>query len=68
MTLMVMMDNSFFDIFETLEDPRDNRGKKYRLIDVMILAIYGVLIGFEDFTNMAYYLKKIEKNYVKSSN
>lgn len=56
-----MMDSSFFEIFETLEDPRDNRGKKYRLIDVMILAIYGVLIGFEDFTNMAYYLKKIEK-------
>lgn len=56
-----MMDDSFFKIFESLEDPRDNRGKKYRLIDVMILAIYGVLIGFEDFTNMAYYLKKIEK-------
>ena len=58
-------ERSFFEIFEELEDPRDNRGKIYPLIDILILAIYGVLIGFEDFTNMAYYFKKREDELVK---
>lgn len=51
---------TFFQIFENLEDPRDNRGKIYPLIDILILALYGVLTGFSDFTNMSYYLKKRE--------
>ena len=59
------MENSLFVIFEKLEDPRDNRGKKYRLIDVIMLALYGTLMGFEDFTNMAYYLKKRETELVE---
>lgn len=58
-------ERSFFEIFEELEDPRDTRGKIYPLIDILILAIYGVLIGFEDFTNMAYYLKKREDELIK---
>ncbi|MDO4834478.1 MAG: ISAs1 family transposase, partial [Bacillota bacterium] len=45
---------------EEPEDPRDERGKKYPLMDVMIPALYGALIGYEDFTNMSYYLKKRE--------
>ncbi len=53
-------ETSFFGIFETLEDPRDNRGKKYPLIDIILLALYDVLSGFEDFTNMSDYLKKRE--------
>lgn len=52
---------SFFPIFEELEDPRDNRGKIYPRIDIIILALYGVLVGFSDFTNMSYYLKKREQ-------
>lgn len=55
------MERSFFEIFEGLEDPRNEKGKVYPLIDVVILAIYGVLIGFTDFANMSYYLKKREK-------
>lgn len=51
---------TFFEIFENLEDPRDNRGKIYPLIDIILLALYGVLSGFSDFTNMSYYLKKRE--------
>ena len=58
-------ETSFFGIFETLEDPRDNRGKKYPLIDIILLALYGVLSGFEDFTNMSYYLKKRETELTK---
>jgi len=50
----------FFQIFENLGDLRDNRGKIYPLIDILILALYSVLIGFSDFTNMSYYLKKRE--------
>ena len=51
---------SFFEIFENLDDPRDNRGKIYPLIDIILLALYGVLVGYSDFTNMSYYLKKRE--------
>ncbi len=55
-----MGERSFFEVFRVLGDPRHERGKKYPLMDVIILAVYGVLIGFEDFTNMSYYLKKRE--------
>lgn len=58
-------EKSMFEIFEQLEDPRDTRGKKYPLIDVLMLALYGVLIGFEDFTNMSYYLKKRETELIR---
>lgn len=61
----MMMERSFFSIFETLEDPRCDKGKKYPLMDVIILALYGVLIGFEDFTNMSYYLKKRERELME---
>ena len=59
------MENSTFAIFSRLNDPRDERGKRYRLIDVVTLALYGTLIGFEDFTNMAYYLKKRERELIE---
>lgn len=52
---------SLFEIFSVIEDPRDNRGKKHMLIHVIVLAIYGILCGYEDFTNMAYYLKHKEE-------
>lgn len=60
-------ETSFFEIFEKLEDPRDNRGKLYPLIDIILLALYGVLSGFEDFTNMSHYLKKEKPNLRKNS-
>ena len=37
------MDRTFFEIFSSLEDPRNDKGKKYPLMDVIILAIYGTL-------------------------
>jgi predicted transposase YbfD/YdcC len=54
-----------FDKFRNLSDPRDNRGKRYELIDLIIMVIYGLLHGYEDFDNMAYFLKK-EESYFKS--
>lgn len=44
--------------FEVLKTPRSNRKKIYPLIESIPLALYGVLIGFSDITNMGYYLKK----------
>lgn len=55
------MERSFFSIFKDMDDPRNEKGRVYPLMDVVILALYGVLIGFEDFSNMSYYLKKHEE-------
>jgi len=49
--------NTLAQIFSTIEDPRDNRGKRHRLIDIFILAIFGLLWGHTDFTNMVAELK-----------
>lgn len=59
---------SLINIFSELEDPRDNRGKKHELIHVIVLAIYGILCGYTDFTNMAYFLKKNEDKLSKELN
>jgi predicted transposase YbfD/YdcC len=47
-----------------IEDPRDDRGKLHRLIDILILAVYGMLWGHTDFTNMAKELKYHEDYFV----
>ena len=44
---------SLVRIFSSIEDPRRDRGKRHRLIDVFILTIFGLLWGFTDFVNMA---------------
>ena len=44
---------SLFERYEVLEDPRDVRGKKYKLIDILIMTIYGILNKHEDFNNIA---------------
>lgn len=51
---------SLYTIFSELTDHRDNRGKKHLLIHIIILTIYGILCGYDDFTNMSYFLKKKE--------
>lgn len=43
--------------FEILEDPRDIRGKRHELINILIMTIYGILCGYTDFTNLADFLK-----------
>lgn len=42
--------------FKILEDPRDIRGKKHELIDILIMTIYGTLCGYTDFVNMVDFL------------
>lgn len=53
---------SLYNHFEILEDPRDTRGKKHELIDILIMTIYGILCGYTDFTNLADFLK-VHENY-----
>lgn len=48
---------TLYNHFEILEDPRDIRGKKHELINILIMTIYGILCGYVDFTNLADFLK-----------
>lgn len=54
---------SLFEHFEILEDSRDVRGKKHKLINILILTIYGILCGYTDFTNMTDFLKLNEEYF-----
>lgn len=55
---------SLFNHFEVLEDPRDIRGKRHELINVLIMTIYGILCGYTDFTNLADFLKVYEEYFI----
>ena len=50
---------------EVLEDPRDIRGKKHRLVDILIMTIYGTLCGYTDFVNMADFLSLHEEYFTQ---
>lgn len=52
---------NLFERFEVLEDPRDIRGKRYKLIDILIMTIYAILCGQEDYVNIAYFMKLKEE-------
>lgn len=56
---------NLFERFEILEDPRDIRGKKYKLMDLLTMTIYGLLCGLTDFTNIADFLKLKEDYFTK---
>ena len=56
---------TIFNHFELLEDPRDIRGKKHELINIIIMTIYGILCGYTDFTNLADFLKVHEDYFTK---
>lgn len=56
---------NLFERFEVLEDPRDERGKKYKLIDILTMTIYGLLCGLKDFTNIADFMKLKEDYFTK---
>lgn len=49
--------NTLAAIFGSIVDPRDNRGKRHKLLDIFILAVFGLLWGHTDFTNMVIDLK-----------
>ena len=51
---------SVFAEFSSVPDPRDNRGKRYKLIDLLVMVIYGIINGYDDFENLADFLKQNE--------
>ena len=55
---------SVFSEFSSVQDPRDKRGKKYNLIDLLIMVVYGILNGYDDFENLADFLQ-INETYFK---
>ena len=50
---------------EVLEDPRDIRGNKHRLVDILIMTIYGTLCGYTDFVNMSDFLSLHEEYFTQ---
>lgn len=59
---------TLFNHFEVLEDPRDIRGKKHELINILIMTIYGVLCGYTDCVNLADFLKVHEEYFIELLN
>lgn len=59
---------SLFNHFELLEDPRDMRGKKHELVNILIMTIYGILCGYTDFTNLADFLKVYKEYFINLLN
>lgn len=59
---------NLFERFEVLEDPRDIRGKKYKLIDILIMTINVLLCGLTDYTNIADFMKLKEEYFTKLLN
>ena len=57
--------NTLYKHFEILEDPRDIRGKKHELINILIMSIYGILCGYTDFENMADFLEVHEDYFTQ---
>ena len=54
---------SLFDKFAVISDPRDNRGKRYLLKDLLIMVIYGILNDYDDFDSLAFFLKQKESYF-----
>jgi predicted transposase YbfD/YdcC len=50
-------ERSLYDAFSKIEDTRDKRGFKHKLVDIFMIAAYGLLLGFTDFDTMCYALK-----------
>lgn len=45
-------------MFSYIEDPRDKRGKKHELSEILALCVIGFLLGKTDFVNMEHCLRK----------
>ncbi len=60
--------NTLYNHFEVLEDPRDTRGKRHEMINILIMTIDGILCGYTDFTNLADFLKVHEDYFISLLN
>lgn len=50
------MKMEILNFFENLEDTRKNKGKMYKLNDVIIMSIFAILSGCKDATEIEYFL------------
>ena len=57
--------NTLAAILSSIEDPRDNRGKRHKLLDIFIMTVFGLLWGHTDFTNMAIDMKYHEAYFTE---
>jgi predicted transposase YbfD/YdcC len=53
------------EIFEKLEDMRDNRGKRHKLINIIVMSIYAIICGNTDCENIAEWLELRGKYFIK---
>ncbi len=51
--------SSMVKYFESLPDPRDERNRRHLLVEVVIIAICGIIVGFSGPTTMARWAKAI---------
>jgi predicted transposase YbfD/YdcC len=51
--------------FDAIDDPRDDRGKRHRLIDIFIMCVYGLAWGHTDFVHMAQELRYHEEYFTE---
>lgn len=54
--------NNLIIYLNELEDPRDNRGLKHELTNIIVMSIYGILCGNADCESIAYFLE-LRKEY-----
>lgn len=57
--------NTLAEIFGCIEDPRDSRGKRHKLLDIFILTVFGLLWSHTDFVNMVIDLKYSEAYFTE---
>ena len=58
----------FFEHFSIVPDPRGERGKKHKLLDILFIALCTILSGGEGFTDMHLFAKSREewlKKYIE---
>lgn len=59
---------TLIDIFEDMEDIRDNRGKKHKLKDIIVMSIYAILCGNNDSENIADWLELRKEYFIELMN
>ena len=53
-----MGNKTLMDYFSVVHDPRIDRMKRHNLIDILVMAVCGVLSGFDDMTDIADYAEE----------
>ena len=56
---------TLIEIFEKLEDMRDNRGKRHKLIDIIVMSIYAIICGNDDCENIADWLELRREYFIE---